>query len=323
MKGKGKGWYGKRQQHSMASKGVRSGKMKQFGAKGVAIQDPYNFPDFDINEHYWGLSKDGDSFDLRLGNWSDAGWYWSGDESDFAGYLIRITVSSIDDFEDILERYGLDFNDFKEMIIESAKSGNGVYQITGDNVKWHFGQDGEREDEILDYDLQQNESLTDKELEEFKEYYWMQSGSESTDYDVFEKSDYYKDLVEEIVSAVENADSWSDIVDRLEGAKEVGEEASWDYSQNAITEDIYENFNKWNKTDRWNKEVESGLPNDETIENLLRNFGRVGTMNKIKENYWDVETLDEAKKLVKQYEGDAIKKGKRPIEKEQKRMGDF
>lgn len=325
-----KGWYGQRQQHAMASKGVRSGKIRQYRAKGDVIEnpitDPYDLPDFDINKHYWGLEKTGDEFSLRLGNWTDAGWHWSGDEQDFAGYLIRMSSAGQDvdrDFINIMDSYGVPFETLKELIIESAKSGDGVYMITGDNVKWHFGQDGEREYEVLDYDIGENEGLTKKELEEFKEYYWMEMDASSTDYDTFKESQYYKDLVDEITDAVENADSWEDVLNNLSGAKEVGEEVSWEFSDSAVREDIYEKFNDWNESGRWDKEVESGLPDDETMGNLINNFGRVETMKKVLHNYWDVESLDEAKNLVLQYEKDAIPKGRRKVEKGQKRLKDY
>ena len=163
-----KGWHGEKQRHSMASKGVRSGKVKQYRAKGEII-DPYDLPDFDINEHNWGLEKTGDEFGLRLGNWTDAGWHWSGNESQFAGYLIRMGGARGEisqDFIEIMDSYGVPFETLKSLIIQSAKSGDGVYMITGDNVKWHFGQDGERESEEIRYGL--DKDLTEKETEAFE-----------------------------------------------------------------------------------------------------------------------------------------------------------
>ena len=227
------------------------------------------------------------------------------------------------EFVETMKDYGISFEDLKELIIESAESGNGIYEISGDNVKWHFGQDSEREIDIIRYSLKDEHSLTDEEVKEFEDYYWSNQDAGSTDFDKFRESQYYDDLKSEIISTIERSDSWEDIISELSDMRDVGNEASWEFSDNAIYEDIYENFNKWSKTDRWDKEVESGLPNDKTIENLIDNFGRVGTMKKILKNYWDVESLDEAKNLVKQYEKDAIPKGRRKIEKEQHRMGDF
>ena len=320
-----KGWYGEKQRHSMASKGVRSGNFKRYKANGtVSITD--GSKDINIDMHNWGFEINDGEISLRLGNWSDAGWFWSGDESDLSGYLIRLSGAGqgVDnEFVETMKDYGISFEDLKEMIIESAKSGNGIYEISGDNVKWHFGQDGEREIDIIRYSLKDEHSLTDKEVEEFEDYYWSNNDAGSTDFDKFTESQYYNDLKDEIIGAVERSDSWEEVVDQMSDLRDVGTEASWEFSDNAIYEDIYENFNKWNKTDRWDKEVESGLPDDETINNLIDNFGRVGTMKKILSNYWDVESLDEAKNLVKQYEKDAIPKGRRKIEKEQKRMGDY
>jgi len=320
-----KGWYGEKQRHSMASKGVRSGKIKEYKAKGVLMVDGKH-PRFDIDMHYWGLERDGDDFRLRLGNWTDAGWHWSGDESDFAGFLIRLSGAGqgVDkEFLETIKDYGISFEDLKEFILESAKAGSGVYIITGDNVKWHFGQDGERESEILQYDLQEHYGLTDDELERFSDYYWINMKSKSTDFDAFAESDYYEDLKDEIVNAIKRSEDWDDVISELSDMREYGNEASWEYSDNAVREDIYERYDEWDKTDRWDFEVDSGLPNDDMIENMLKHFGRVETMKKIQNNYWDVETMDEAKKLVKQFEEDAIRKGRRPIEKDQRRLGDY
>ena len=320
-----KGWYGHRQQHSMASKGVRTGNLKKFKAKGEAYNPYAGIEEFDISEHYWGLELIDGEIRLRLGNWTDAGWYWSGEEDQFAGYLIRLAGSRIDRDEiiSILERNGVDFEDFKEIILESARSGDGIYMITGDNAKWHFGQDGEREYDIIRYDLKEYHELSDKDIEEFEDYYWTHMESNSTDFDSFEESEYYDDLKGEIVSAVENADSWWDVLSNLEDLREIGDESSWEFSDNAVREDVYEKFAEWNETARWDKEVDEGLPDDYTIGKMVERFGRTGAMKKIHENYWDVETFDEAKKIVVKFESEAIPKGRRPIEKEQKRLKEF
>lgn len=319
-----KGWYGHKQQHSMASKGVRSGNIKKFRANGTFVDDGNG--NFDISEHLWGLERNGDDFRLRLGNWTTAGWHWSGDERDFAGYLIRIGGARGDlgkDFIEAMRDYGISFEDLKEIIIESAKDGSGVYMLTGDNVKWHFGQDGERESEIIQYDIGENYGLTDDELDRFTDWYWINGKSNSTSFGAFEESEYYKDLVDEITGAIERSDSWEDVLNQLSDARDIGEEASWEFSDNAVRDAVYEGFNEWDKTSRWDFDVESGLPDAEMVENMLKHFGRVETMKKIQKNYWDVETIDEAKRIVKKYEEDAIRKGRRPIEEGQKRLKDF
>lgn len=317
-----KGWYGNRQRHSMASKGVRTSNMKTFKARGTKLKE---MVDFDIDEHYWGLQKDGDGFTLRLGNWSDAGWYWSDDEGAFAGFLIRISGASFDDkeFIDILNSYGIEFNDLKQLILESAESGDGVYMLSGDNAKWHFGQDSEREYDIIDYNLKDSEKLSDKEVEEFKDYYWSNMESDSTDYDTFKESSYYDDLKDEIVSSVERSDSWEEVLDEMSSLRELGNELTWEYSDNAVNEDVYRVFNDWNDTGRWDKEVESGLPNDEVVGKLIDKFGRTETIKKIRKNYWDVESNTEAIKLVSQYEKDAIPKGRRKVDEGQTKLKEY
>lgn len=313
-----KGWRNDKQRHSMAKKGIRTANLK---AKGTRTYGEYSGDDFSIDEHYWGLEKNGDSWRLRLGNWTDAGWHWSGEESEFAGFLIRIGSSRIDDFVEIMKDMGVDYKDLKELIVESAKSGDGVYMLTGDNAKWHFSQDGEPEYDIIRYQLRDDEKLTDKEVSDFEDYYFSNADAKSTQFGAFAESEHYSDVKDAIVEAVESADDWEEALDNLKDARSIGEEASFEYSDNAIYSDVMEKYNTW-KEERFFTEQE-GIPSNDIIEMYVNKFGKVKAINQLQKNFPDLESKKQAEHLVTDYQIHAIKTGTRTIDAGQKRLLEY
>jgi len=203
--------------------------------------------DIDISEHNYGFELQGDEVKLRLGNWTDAGWHWDGDEMDLAGFMIRMSTAGQGVREDFLEKMqelGITVNQLREHLIRSVQAKNGLYEITGDNGKWHFGQ-GDEMDEYSEKEHYQREyNLTDDEVEKFIEYSWNKS-SDSHDYDAFEKSDEARDVIKGLLDAVTRATDWEDLFVEIGGINELASERSWEFSNEAQMNAMAESFDEW------------------------------------------------------------------------------
>lgn len=240
-KNNGSGWFNESRRHSLASKGVKSVPPKISGMLARGLPETFSL-DYDT----WELTRRGkDDFKLRLGNWTWVGWHWSGDESDFMGYLIRLNDSKVKkEFLDALKENNISFDDLKDYILASAEDGSGVYMITGDNRKWHFGEGMEDyEYDIIDNDLPENFDVTKEILEEFKNQYSWSAGA--YDFDEFEKSHHYKDLKNALVDAVKQSSDWSGLMDRLSDAGDWGHEASWEWSADMKYANVHKEFKEF------------------------------------------------------------------------------
>lgn len=155
-----------------------------------------------LSGHYFGMDKEGNKWKLSLGNLSDAGWFWDGDQTDMNGFFIRLEKSETK--EEFLKQFNeskIDFEkDIKPLIKKAIEKNDGLYQISGDNVLWKFGQY-----ETDDYQLEEDfkESGVDKsKLEKFKEAFY---DNFTYDYDEFEKSYHGKELKKKMLELAEKS----------------------------------------------------------------------------------------------------------------------
>lgn len=124
--------------------------------------------DVAISRHDWSFeTKKDNSISLTLGNLSDAGWFWSGDQKDIIGFTYRLHQSKVEnEFYAEMNNNRLSFNQLKPLYYESAEKGNSLYEVSGDNVRWKFGEGND-----VDYLTLEEEGLTDRQKEKFYEQY--------------------------------------------------------------------------------------------------------------------------------------------------------
>jgi len=199
------------------------------------------FNNVDIQEHNWGMKYLGNGhWELRLGNLSDAGWYWEGNENDMLGFLIRIGNSRVSkEFLEEMKRYGISFNDLKNILLKDLKHNDGLYEISGDNQLWKtenkYDYLYDEMDNILDEE--EFEDLSDEQKEELKE-----KAFEYVDinFDDFEKEygDDYKDLMKKVI---ENAQSFDEFFENI--SSYTAEEVIEDFDS-YIYEQAYESLQK-------------------------------------------------------------------------------
>jgi hypothetical protein len=165
--------------------------------------------DADISEHNWSFRVEKGKYKLTLGNLSDAGWYWDGDGSDLMGFIIRLKQSKItQEFLTTMEENGVSYKMIKADVVKSAKGGDGVYEVTGDNRIWHFGEYEPNFDD---------EDLTPEEKEKVFDFY------EGLKYDKFYRK-YGSKVKAELIKVAQKSNSFEDVLKNLESAEEVGME---------------------------------------------------------------------------------------------------
>ncbi len=233
-KSKGKGWRKEPVRHSMASRGI---------------------PTTNINKHNWSFESDGDSWKGSLGNFTDAGWYWSAEEDQFLGYIIRILNSDInDEFISEMEERDITFNDLKDEMIDAlVEYSDGLYQLSGDNRVWHFGQDDVDtyylKDDLKQVPVEELKQLAEQSDEDYDElvdeflnyeYYW----DYGADFDSFaeEYGSWYKDEMKRIIEDSNNFEEFGDKVDRLR--RDLAEER-YRWTEMKAMEDVRESAKDW------------------------------------------------------------------------------
>lgn len=137
------------------------------------------------------MEYDNGKMKLTLGNLTDAGWFWSGDDSDLMGFMIRCKNSKYSvEFARELDKQITEGNitllKIKTMLLNSLKTGNGLYEISGDNNAWYFGNlyDSVDYESYKDDLLDEFPNLTNEQLNEIIEE---TEENVNLDYEDFEK----------------------------------------------------------------------------------------------------------------------------------------
>lgn len=205
------------------SKGVRKSRDQSAKTQGVKItrkaRVKANLPDVDISEENWGFQTMGGKIlsnnGLRLGNWTTAGWHWDGDENDIIGYLIRINKSEMDKvFIEGMEGLGITFKKLKPLLLSKVKSGTWLYEISGDNTRWHFHDDideGAMVNEELE-GLEEHSDYTKEDLEKIGDELW--NISYSYDFEEFEK-DWGEGLMKEVTDMIKDSNTYDEFFEKM------------------------------------------------------------------------------------------------------------
>jgi hypothetical protein len=163
-----------------------------------------------INGHYYSWEEENGKVKISLGNLSEAGWYWNGDKKSFISYLHRIENSKTrDSFLQDVKKENINFDKkVKPYLYESAKTKDGLYEMSGDNVRWHFGED------LMDsYDIKEEYELTDKQADEF----WIKYSGLT--YEQFQRK-YGKEYQQDIDKAISESHSFEEFMEKTNELKE-------------------------------------------------------------------------------------------------------
>ena len=103
---------------------------------------PRTLKRIDIQRKNYGIKYMGNGhWELRLGNLTDAGWFWEGDEYSMLSFLARLDKSTVrDEFLRDIKDAGLSWDDIKSILQRNMiRSEDGLYPLSGDNRTWEFG----------------------------------------------------------------------------------------------------------------------------------------------------------------------------------------
>ena len=195
------------------------------------IAPRHNTPHIEISGHNFSFEKKGSQYELSLGNWTDAGWHWDGERGELSGFFIRLTRSSID----WLEGFNgvVPFSAVKQDIIASAQKGDGMYMLSGDNVRWKFGTTF-NDDKSIEEINEEYEIKADMELFQYME---------GADYDSFEKSYQYKEIKKNYISSLKGVVSWDELAETINEVNEDAMQSMLEYDNQMEIDGVY----KWKK----------------------------------------------------------------------------
>ncbi len=185
-------------------------------------------------------------YKLTLGNWTNAGWHWNGDNNDLFGFLVRVRDSIVsNDFLKELVEQGLTLNNFRKAIERSIKTCNGLYELSGDNVNWHFGQ-GYDPSVRMDEEVSE-ENLTEKQQKDFSEnYFWIHANAGYCDYEKFElecRDEYIKDAL----TALKDSRDFEELFDEIGELSESYDEKYREYADELFFDEYYQLIGKYKK----------------------------------------------------------------------------
>jgi hypothetical protein len=157
----------------------------------------------DTHNYSWEKDKKG-SMKVSLGNTTDTGWYWSGNQNDLNGFLFRLNHSTEKDkfLEDVKEE-NINFVQIKPQLIKSVERGNGLYEMSGDNIVWHFG---EQDDVDENYEMEESGLTKEQKDNIYTEYM-------PITYEEFAKKNS-KNYKEQMKKAINESDSYEEFMEK-------------------------------------------------------------------------------------------------------------
>ena len=235
-----KGWIRESARHSLARKGIKTGQKSS-----VRATQHTPSTNIDFSGDNFGFEKSNGAYKLSLGNLTTTGWYWTGNKSDLGGFFYRIAHSTTtDDFLKSAKENGLKYSDIKQDVIQSIKEhGDGVYEATGDNRVWRFGEN------YLDDEYEIEEFAKEKgyDVDDIDPWAYYKGNS----YEAFKKSDYYKDTKAELLEAYTSATTFEELFEKLK---------SEDLTLSMVetisdfqTYEFYKALNKWEEENKKKK----------------------------------------------------------------------
>ena len=179
----------------------------------------------------------GGKYKLTLGNLSDAGWFWDGDQRDLGGFTVRMSDSKVkDEFLQDLRDSDVQLNDMKEAITKSIQKKNGLYEISGGNGVWKFGEDFSEQfsEELKEIAL--SYELSDEDADKFEEYFWSNSNGSWADFSKFRK-EYGKEYADKMSKAVKESESFDELFRRTVEIKEHFGQELFEFQSNKMGEE--------------------------------------------------------------------------------------
>lgn len=222
--------------HSRAAKGLKT--YENPISKRLAHTSKSIKP-FQIIHSHFRLEKTPKGYSLSLGNFTDAGWYWSGNENDLNTFLIRIANSDFrDTFLSHFRKQKIDWNLFKKDVEKAIRTNtDGIYALSGDNVMWHFGQNPYVEnEEIFARDELETQGFNENDIDKIIGDTYL---NYNTDFNEF-FNEYKNTLKKDMLNTLKKSETLEDYFSKLVEVEETARELVIAY----IAEKFRDAFNK-------------------------------------------------------------------------------
>ncbi len=203
---------------------VRKSRDQSTKTKGVKIERKARtttlrkLPDASIRNDNFSFSVDEGNIHLSL---DDFGWRWSGEEDQLNGFMVRMSGTEKQGWNDLvsgLEEAGITVEMLKPYLVKNlsgklTENDDGLYQLSGDNVRWHFGDDFETENASegeVEHFLQEGE-LNKGEEDEFEEEFWNQFKSPTYEQWLEYEGNGYREALKKGIKDAENFEELEDV----------------------------------------------------------------------------------------------------------------
>jgi len=265
------GWRKESQRHALAAKGIETGRKSTASQPSYSAVPKETPKRIEIGGNNWSIKCDPDGSNAVLRMDDHIGWRWDGDESDWDIFLIRMGHSKVrGEFLKHLGESGLDYEAIKKIITdEDFDMESAVYSISGDNLRWHFGETIETEDDLL-YEEARSMGMSDAQRREYQDFFYTEADTSDTiDFNAFKKTKYYKDAEKDIRNVFDEADSFSDVFSTLnnEAWNYRNIEAMMEYDSGIVYPEVIRINKLWEK-DHPREVLAAKMKNDQAQQKL-------------------------------------------------------
>lgn len=245
-----KGWHFQTVRHSNARK---------YGRAGGTYSNT-RLKNLDISGKYYSMRWKSDGkqdLSLSLGNLSDAGWYWNGSKENLIGFIQRLSSSKTrEEFLKDINNSGVEYDDLKPLLIKSAEKADGLYEITGDNARWKFGEefDSESTKQYIEDDFTEQleragirigKDNKEKILQEATDYAFDKADYKGMTFDDYATKKTKKEYSEQIKKIINKSKNFNELMDELQEIKDDWYQDAWEHLDNVNSGAETNAYNQW------------------------------------------------------------------------------
>jgi len=220
MTNKPVGWRNEPARHALAAKGIETTRNPHSSATARAVGASPG-KRISAGGHNWSVECDPDGRNAKLRMDDMMGWRWSGNETSWDIFLVRMSRSRIsDEFVNAMRDAGLNYADIKKIITSDRYDlDSSIYSMTGDNIFWHFGETNDQESEIIGDYAETVLELKGDDKKAFEDYFWRHGMPRSTDFESYKRETSkssddgsYGSMRAAVAKTFKDADSWEDVI---------------------------------------------------------------------------------------------------------------
>jgi len=227
---------GKFHPHTDYKKGIRKSRDQKTKTEGVKIERKARtvsrtkrLPDVSIGNENFSFRVDDGEINLSL---DDFGWRWSGEADSLNSFIVRMSGTGKQAWDKLvsgLEEAGITVEMLKPYLVKNlsgklTENDDGLYQLSGDNVRWHFGDDFETDNALegeVEHHLQQGE-LNKGEEDEFEKEFWNHFKSPTYEQWLEYEGSGYREELKKGINDAKNFEELEDVYTSLHDEIEEG-----------------------------------------------------------------------------------------------------